>query len=410
MHTCTLGPLHTHTHSLGSLHADVQFEVIAHTDVQFRVTACTRAVSGHCTHTIWDHCKQMCSLGSLHAHTHGLGSLHTDVQFEVTAHTHTIWGHHPHRCAVWGHFMHTCTAGVIAHTHAKCESLHSHMHSLGSLHTRAVFGGHCIHTDVHFGGHCTPTCTAVLHNPRAARAIPNLLRMHTLQHGQCMQTAACSAGCLLHNVHGCCAHSTPVADSCLPVAAACSLHAPSCTPSLQHACSPQHNPAAPSTTLQPSTLPLQPPSLTSSTSDFAFLPVARVMGGSPGSAPPSSRRCRVGVPSSSSCGVVGGGGRTPKAISVGTAPWHGASKKTPNPHRAWGPPHPAAAYREVEGVDDPPGGAAAAVAVDLDLGGVQQPFAIGDLIGPLEAQHDGAQRAQRLALGRHLWGTVWGWH
>ena len=83
------------------------------------------------------------------------------------------------------------------------------------------FGGHCIHTDVHFGGHCTPTRTAVLHTPRAARAIPNLLHMHTLQHGQCMQTAACSAGCLLHDVHGCCAHSTPVADSCLPVAAAC---------------------------------------------------------------------------------------------------------------------------------------------------------------------------------------------
>lgn len=181
MQMCSLKSLHTQMCSSGSLQAHVQFQVIAHTQFGIIVSRC--AVWGHCmhTHTVWGHCIQMCNLKSLH--------------------THTIWGHHPHRCAVWGHFMHTCTAGVIAHTHAKCESLHSHMHSLGSLHTRAVFGGHCIHTDVHFGGHCTPTCTAVLHNPRAARAIPNLLRMHTLQHGQCMQTAACSAGCLLHNVH-----------------------------------------------------------------------------------------------------------------------------------------------------------------------------------------------------------------
>ena len=181
MQMCSLKSLHTQMCSSGSLQAHVQFQVIAHTQFGIIVSRC--AVWGHCmhTHTVWGHCIQMCNLKSLH--------------------THTIWGHHPHRCAVWGHFMHTCTAGVIAHTHAKCESLHSHMHSLGSLHTRAVFGGHCIHTDVHFGGHCTPTCTAVLHTPRAARAIPNLLHMHTLQHGQCMQTAACSAGCLLHDVH-----------------------------------------------------------------------------------------------------------------------------------------------------------------------------------------------------------------
>ena len=216
-HTCSLGSvhanvhsfrsLHTHTHththtqSLGPLHTDTQLEVTACTHAQFGVNACTRALWGHCTHTrtVWGPCMQMCSLKSLHTQMCSSGSLQAHVQFQVIAHTQ--FGIIVSRCAVWGHFMHTCTAGVIAHTHAKCESLHSHMHSLGSLHTRAVFGGHCIHTDVHFGGHCTPTRTAVLHTPRAARAIPNLLHMHTLQHGQCMQTAACSAGCLLHDVH-----------------------------------------------------------------------------------------------------------------------------------------------------------------------------------------------------------------
>lgn len=61
-------------------------------------------------------------------------------------------------------------------------------------------------------------------------------------------------------------------------------------------------------------------------------------------------------------------------------------------------------HGEVEGVDDFPRwlAASALIASDENLGGVQQPLAIGDFIGPVEAQDNGAQGAQRLPLGVHL--------
>lgn len=146
-----------------------------------------------------------------------LGSLCADGQFEVIAHTDVQFG-------VTARFrsLHTGRLG----------SLHTHTQHEGTAHRCAVWG-HCMHTELHVPA---PSCC-----------------MHTLLHGQCMQTAACSAGCLLHDVQA--APSTLAADSCLPVAAASSV----CTqlhPELAaYACSPQPPSADP---LQPSA-PLQPP-------------------------------------------------------------------------------------------------------------------------------------------------------
>ena len=167
------------------------------------------------TARFWGHCVQTGSLKSLHTQMCSSGSLHASGHC-----TQDVWGHCTQMCSLGS--LHTDVQhGVTAHTQHE-----------GTAHRCAVWG-HCMHTELHVPA---PSCC-----------------MHTLLHGQCMQTAACSAGCLLHDVQA--AHSTLAAESCLPVAAASSV----CTqlhPELAaYACSPQPPSADP---LQPSA-PLQPP-------------------------------------------------------------------------------------------------------------------------------------------------------
>ena len=196
------------------------------------------------THTVWGHCIQMCNLKSLH--------------------THTIWGHHPHRCAVWGHFMHTCTAGVIAHTHAKRESLHSHMHSLGSLHTCAVLGVTAYTQMCTLGvtarPHAQQCCTIPeLHVPSPTCCVCTpCSTVSACKQLPALQAASCTMCMLLCTQH---ASSRQLPPSGCSLQCACTQLHPELAACLQPPappCSPQHPSAASSTTLQPPRPPCSP--------------------------------------------------------------------------------------------------------------------------------------------------------